>query len=334
MKMLCTLGWLGSGILALAQTETSTEEIDLPARRQSVEIMKEHIEMREARLEEVVEDLKQRGDGIDKRIGRVVDSLAKLKDSESSKTRISMLKSEAAHDLMKMIETYQAERRRLVEQAKKDPDAPLESLAALVKKIDERIETRAAQVVKLVESIPGAKDVKKYESAGGGYYGNGWGWRNERISDTWRQNRRDGVQSKKARDEARQALESSISDLERRRDAAAAQLKRNDLTEVEREIQKFELEHVQSLLGIRHKQLVEVSRPAKAPAEAASKDEADSMKGLFEDAVTHLSSDFNDTLRLYRQALAENEKLHALRLNLAAREKWLAENDPDWKGGE
>lgn len=332
--MLYTLGWLGTGILALAQTDTSKEEIDFSARRQSVVTMKEHIEMRQARLDEVVEDLKRRGDGIDARIGGIVDSLVKLKDSESSKTRISQLKGEAAQGLMSMIDTYQAERRRLVEQAKTDPDAPLGSIEAMVKRIDQRVETRAAQVVKLVDSIPGAKDVKKYESAGGSYYGNGWGWTNERISDTWRQNRRDGVQSKKARDEARKALETSIADLERRRDAAEAKLKEVGLSDVEREIQKFELEHINSVLGIRRSQLLEVTTPAKAPSETASKDEADSMKGLFDDAVSQLSADFNDSLRLYRQAMAENEKLHSLKLNLAAREKWLAENDPDSKSAE
>jgi hypothetical protein len=333
MKLLYTLGWLGTGMLALAQTDAPKEEIDLPARRQSVVTMKEHMAMRQARLDEVVEDLKQRGDGIDERIGKIVDSLAKLKDSESSKTRISQLKGEAASGLMKMIGTYQTERRRLIEQAKKDPKAPLESLTAMVKRIDAKVETRSAQVVKLVDSIPGEKDVKKYENSGGSLYGNGWGWSNDRISDAWRQNRRDGVESKEARDEAQRALRDSIADLERRRDAATAKLKSNPLSDVEREIQKFELDHVHSVLDIRRKQLVEVTEPSKAPTATASKNEADDMKQLFEDAVSQLSADFNDSLRLYHQAMAENDKLYALKLNLAEREKWLSENDPEWKKG-
>lgn len=334
MKSLHTLAWLGTGMLAMAQTEAPKEEIDLPARRQSVVTMKDHIEMRQARLDEVVKDLKEQGDGIDERIGRIVDSLSKLKDSQSSKTRISMLKGDAANGLMSMIETYQTERRRLVEQAKKDSKADLEALAALVKRIDERVETRAAQVVKLVESIPGAKDVKKYETSGSGYYGNGWGWRNDRISDTWRQNRRDQTQSRKARREAQDALRKSIDDLERRRDRANALLKTSNLSEVEREIQKFELEHVESVLKIRRKQLVEVTGPSREPGQTASRDEADDMKHLFEDAVDQLRADFNDMFRLYRQAKTENDKLHALKLNLDARIKWLEENDPEWKGDE
>lgn len=321
-------------MLAVAQTETPKEEIDLPARRQSVVTMKDHLEMRQARLGEVVKDLKDQGDGIDERIGRIVDSLSKLKDSQSSKTRISMLKGDAANGLMNMIETYQTERRRLVEQAKKDPQADLEALASTVKRIDERIKNRAAQVVKLVESIPGAKDVKKYENSGGGYYGNGWGWRNDRISDTWRQNRRDKAWSNKARREAEDALRKSIDDLERRRDRANALLKTKKLSEVEREIQKFELEHVESVLKIRAKQLAEVTSPSREPGQTASSNEADEMKYLFEDAVDQLRGDFNDVLRLYRRAKTENDKLHALKLNLEARIKWMEENDPEWKGGQ
>ena len=325
------LGWLGTGMLALAQTELPKEEIDLAARRQSVETMREHIAMREDRLAEVVADLEETGDGIDRRIGRIVGSLTKMKDSQSSKMRISQLKGEAAAGLMKMIETYQFERRNLVEQAKKDSQAPLESIGAIVRRIDERVNQRAADVVKLVESIPGAKDVKKYESAGGSRYGNGWGWSNDRISDTWRQNRRDGVQSKKKRSEAQKALEGAIANLQSRRSEAATNLKRDDLTEVEREIQKFELDHLDSVLAIRERQLVEVTMPSAEPGETASRDEADDMSDLFEDAVGQLRDDFNDNLRLYRQAKAENEKLFKMKENLAAREKWLSENDPDRK---
>ena len=334
MKPFTSLAWLGLSLAAIAQSEAPKEEIDLPARRQSVVTMEQHIEMREARLKEVVEDLKEQGDGIDERIGTIVDSLTKLKDSESSKTRISMLKKDAANGLMNMINTYQTERRRLVEQGKKDSNADVEALAKLVKKIDERVEQRAAQVVKLVDSIPGEKDVKKYETTGSGYYGNGWGWTNDRISDTWRQNRRDKAQSNKARSEAQEALRKSIEDLERRRDRATALLEGTSLSEVEREIQKFELDHVNSVLDIRRKQLVEVTGPAKEPGQTASKDEADDMKDLFEDAVSQLRSDFNDMFRLYRHAKDENDKLHALKLNLEARKKWLSENDPEWQADE
>jgi hypothetical protein len=72
----------------------------------------------------------------------------------------------------------------------------------------------------------------------------------------------------------------------------------------------------------------------KKPNQTASKDEADDMNALFKDAIDQLGADFDDNLRLYYQAKAENEKLFKLKTNLEAREKWLAENDPDWKAGK
>ena len=77
------LGFLGSGLACLAQTEAPTQEVDLAARRQSVVAMREQIAMRQARLDEVVAQLKETGDGIDQRIGGIVDSLSKLKDSQT-----------------------------------------------------------------------------------------------------------------------------------------------------------------------------------------------------------------------------------------------------------
>lgn len=319
-------------IAAAAGTLASAEEaIDFEARRQSVATMREHIAIREARLEAASEDLSEQGEEIDQRIGRIVDSLAGLKDSEGSKTRISGLKQEVADGLMRQISFYQAERRKLVERAKKDGKASIDGIAGDVARIDAMVEKRADQIVKLVSSIPGARDVKKYESDG--YYGgSGWGWENSRISEEWRQNRRDKVQSQKARREARKALEGAIEELERRRGSIRSKLSNESLSSAEREIQAYELEHVEGLLAARRRQLVEVTTPSPEPGQVASKSEADEMSSLFEDARRNLSSDFSEAVRLYRKIVDERDRLHQLRENLAAREAWLEANDPDWDG--
>lgn len=325
-----TIPWILLLLAGIALSEES-DDIDLPARRQSVVTMREHLAMREARLQEVAEDLRQRGEQIDKRIGGIVDSLAGLKDSESSRMQVSRIKVDAAKRLRKMIDFYQAERRKLVERAKKDGGAPLEGIAKDVAVIDAKVEARAAAIVKLVESIPGEKDVAKYESDGTGYY-DGWVWENTRISEEWRQNRRDKVQSQKARREAGQALEAAIADLEKRRDATRGRIRSGGLTEVQLQIEEHELGYLERLLAVRREQLMDVSTSGNEPEQTASADEAHQMKLLFEDAAEQLGEDFNDAIRLYRRAAAERDKLHALRENLKAREEWLAKNDPDWKG--
>ncbi len=320
------------GVAALAGLALAEEKVDLEARRQLVETMRDQLASREARLEQVTGDLREQGESIDERIGRIVDSLAEIKDSESSKTRISRLKQEVAEGLMKQISFYQSERRKLVERVKKDAGASIDGIAGDVARIDAMVEKRADQIVKLVDSIPGAKDIGKYESDG--YYGGwGWGWENSRISEEWRQNRRDKVQSEKSRREARKALEGAIEDLERRRASIRSKLSNESLSSAEREIQAYELEHVEGLLAARRRQLVEVTTPSPEPGQAASKDEADEMTRLFEEARRNLSADFADAVRLYHQIVTERDHLHRLRESLAAREAWLEANDPDWQGG-
>ncbi|MDF1713278.1 MAG: hypothetical protein P1U90_13635 [Akkermansiaceae bacterium] len=302
------------------------EEITMEERRQSVAIIREQLEMRENRLAEVTKDLRAQGDDIDRRIGKIVDSLSKLKDSEASTTRISRIKADAAKQLMNMIKFYQAEREKLVQKAKTDEAAPIEGIAKDVARIDEMVQKRSEQIVKLVNSIPGEKDVDKYEVTDSSYV-NGWVWENSQISEEWRQNRRDKVQSTKARREARQALEQSIEDLERRLGAVRSKLKGDDLGAVQREIQNHELDYLENLLKVRKQQLVEVSRPQPEPSESVPRDKADDLKQLFADASGQIREDFVDALRIYRSAVVEREKLARIRLNLKAREEWLKVND-------
>jgi hypothetical protein len=55
------------------------------------------------------------------------------------------------------------------------------------------------------------------------------------------------------------------------------------------------------------------------------------LKRLFQDARKDIAEDFGKTVRLYHAAAAEREKIHEVKDNLAAREKWLQENDPEAK---
>ena len=71
-----------------------TTPIDLDARRQSVVDLKSHIEMRDQRLLESVTEIRALDDRNEKRIDSIVNTLATLKASESSKTRINTLKGE------------------------------------------------------------------------------------------------------------------------------------------------------------------------------------------------------------------------------------------------
>jgi hypothetical protein len=292
--------------------------------------IKQHITMREERLAEVAADIRTRGEATDKKIGRIVDMLAGMKDSQSSKRRISDLKGEAIAGLKKMLEVYKRERNGIATKLRGDKSQPVEALLKDMENIDKLGEKRAAQIVELVKSMPGGEDISKYETDSTADY-NGVVYENSRISEEWRQNRRDRVESEKQRRDAQDALKKSIEDLERRQATLKTQLAGGKLNDTEKQLYEQELGHVTSLLDVRKTQLIEVAAPSGAAEQAASKGEADDLRALFKDARRDIAADFGETVRLYNAAAAEREKIFELKENLAAREKWLQENDPEAK---
>lgn len=317
--------------LAFAQEES--QPIDLEARRQSVVTLKQHLAMREKRLAEVAGEIRERGQATDKKIGELVDMLAGLKDSQSSKRRISEVKGEAIAGLKNMLAVYKRERNAIVQKLRSDESAPSEDLKKDMATIDALTEKRVAQILELVKSMPGGEDIAKYEQDSS-YESNGVYYENSRISEEWRQNRRDRVQSEKQRREVQDALKKAVDDLESRRNTLNAQLTGGKLSDSEKEIFEQELDHVTKLVGVRKSQLLEVTAPSNAGEVGASKDEADDLKQMFRDARSDIGEDFSKTVRLYHTAAAEREKIHEVKENLAAREKWLQENDPAAKKSE
>jgi hypothetical protein len=304
--------------------------IDLEERRQSVVTLKQHLAMREERLAEVAADIRARGEATDKKIGRIVDMLTGMKDSQSSKRRVSDIKGEAIAGLKKMLDVYKRERNGIVEKIRDDKSAPVEALMKDMENIDKLAEKRIGQIVELVKSMPGGEDISKYEQDSSYDY-NGVVYENSRISEEWRQNRRDKVESEKQRREAQDALKKAIEGLESRRDTLKAQLAGGKLNDTEKELFEQELGHVSSLVDVRKTQLLAVAAPSASAENAASKGEADDLKSLFQDARKDIAEDFAKTVRLYQAAAAEREKIHDVKENLAAREKWLEENDPEAK---
>lgn len=314
--------------LAMAQ---ETEKTDLSARRESVVILKQHLAMRENRLTEMTAEIRERGATTDKKIGELVDLVAGLKDSQSSKRRISELKAEAIGGLKRMLQVLKEERRQIVQKLSSDATVPSEALKKDLETLDALGEKRVAQIMELVKSMPGGEEVAKYETDSTTEKYDGTIYENSRISEEWRQNRRDRVESEKERREIHEALEKSITELDRRQEQLKAAIAGGKLTASEKEFHDQDLGQVNRMLEQRKAQLVEVTTPS-VPAEVeASKGEAEDLKGLFDDARRDIADEFGKTVRLYRAAAAEREKIHKVKGNLVAREKWLQENDPDSK---
>lgn len=300
--------------------------MDMEARRESVVTLRQHIEMRETRLSELTADIKTLDDRTEKRIDKIVDTLSKLKDSESSKTRINTLKAEVITGLRKTIGMYQNKRREVLEELRTSK-GPADALTKDMDALDARIQKRVDQVLELAKSMPESTDVKKYESDGESYW-NGWYHETTRISDKWRQNRRQGVATEGEIRGISNALNDAIKQLETQRDGINSLLANRQMNDQARAVQQQELGRVEAQLSARRRELVDLTLPSKGQTTSpANKDTADSMKALLNDATKDLSVDIWNVLKKYTQAAQERDHLIALKQNLAAREKWLSEHN-------
>lgn len=332
-----------------AQDAAPAAPIDMAARRQSVVDIKAHIASREQRLMEIADEIRALDERNEKRIDSIVNLLSQIKDSKDSKTNINSLKGDVIAGLRKSITIYQQKRAEILERLRKDKSLSMEALTKDMERFDVRTQKRVDQIMGLAKSMPQREDVDKYEDDGG-HYRNGWYYETSRISEDWKQNRRQGVATEKSLRELREALEKAISTQESRRASIAEMLKNRNLSDAERAIQEQELGRTDALLENRRMELVELGLPSTTrgssasdsgsasseygeseksatATDAANDDSADAIKDLLEDSRSDISRDFWDILRKYGQAANERDKILALKANLAAREKWLEEND-------
>ncbi len=301
---------------------------DLEARQASQDTLRRHIEMRERRLAEITEEISTLAQRTDSRIEELVTLLSGVRDSQQSRHNVSQVKSQAVQGLRRMIETYRRERREVAERLRTDRSRPMEALKRDMDLIDARIEKRVEDIIALTRSIPAREDIDRIESTGYGSTNFWGGWyEHTRLSEDWRQNRRDGVQSTRQRRELTQALEQSVQDLERRRRAVVVNLRGSSLSAPAREIQTHELNRVDAILDQRRSQLMELATPSAPPSQTVTRNEARDLSNLLDSARRDIASDFSKTLRLFNEATEERDRLHSLRENFEARERWLVENN-------
>lgn len=303
-------------------------EYDMEARRQSVVNLERHIEQRKSRLAELREDTKRLDARVEKRAEELVTMLTEIRDSKESKWRVGQLKMRTITGLRNWIETYQRRRSRILESLRQQGDVlPQEELNASIEAFDERIERRVAQILKLTASMGDHQDVKKYESAGGSYWGS-YHVERSRISDDWRQNRRDSVTSDKTRRELIKAVEDAIRGLESQRAGIEDKLNNRKIPNAEREALLAEIGRVDGSLDRRKENLAELVQPQGGPSGAAvGRNKAHDIERLLEDAGKDLSEDIFRLVRSYDEFEVELNQTFKLSENLEARKEWLKEHD-------
>jgi chromosome segregation ATPase len=314
-------------VTGLFAAETTPAVSDIEARRQSVVDLENHIAQREQRLAEWGKDIVELNARIEKRVDGLVTLLAGLRDSQDSRRKVTQIKKEAIDALQKGIERYRSKRQEIREMVRTGGDEALGDLG----KIDEHIIKRIDQIAELTKSIPAHEDVEKYESDGGSYW-NGY-YDGGRISEAWKQNRRDASASDKQRKDTIDALEKAMKRLEDRRRSLKSQLAEGGLTDAARTLYLSELgqidayeAHLQSLQGD------VAAAGGAAGGRAVGLEQAQDIENMIEDARTDLREDAARLFRSYDQFVRGRAYLEGLKKNLAARKAWLEENDPQKTG--
>lgn len=294
-------------------------------RRASIVNLENHIAEREERLGELREDIRTLDTRVEKRVDRLVDVLVKSKDSNSSKVSVVRTKEKAIEGLRNTIKYYD-QKRRSIRQALGQKSAISDDLAEDVKKIDARIEKRVDQIMELTKSFTPSKDVKKYDESSNSW-GWGWSWTERRISDDWRQNRRDGSHTRLQNKHMKEALEKSLQYVESQAVWIKGQLEQKKITPEMKALYEEELARNESLINIRQAQIDELVTPSSTPnPSAVSRDRAHDLANLLDDTANDIHDDFFSIFSKYSELNKEREQVAKLQANLEARKKWMAEH--------
>lgn len=316
--------WSLSMVLAFAQTPPP---IDYTARLRSVETLKQYIAQREARFESQKQDLLALDGRVEKQVDEIVQNLASLKDSNDSKTRVANIKEDVVQALVRTIWIYRQKRMEVFERMRKDSNVPIDQLEKNMKVFDDRIATRVNQVMELAKSSPGHQNIKKYESYGGSYY-DGYYQEDSRVSEDWKQNRRDNTSGKVIRRDVLQELDKALEKNQSRQKSLADTLASRKLSDSERALQQEELGRVDAAIDNLKAQRRELALPTGGAAREIGADEAHDAEQMLDDARRDLARDFSDIMRKYSELNTERTRIFDMKMNLSEREEWLKKNPP------
>jgi hypothetical protein len=256
-------------------------------------------------------------------VDELVKMLAGLRDSQDSKTKVSRIKKDAIDALKQGINRYITKRKQIREMVRTGDSSALGDLG----KFDTRIIKHVDQIAELTKSIPTHEDTEKYKSDGGTYW-NGYYTENTRISDEWKQNRRDTVHSDTQRKDTTKTLKEALERLDQRRRSLKDLLANRDLTESAKQLYTTELGQVDAYEESLNAQLRDVTTGTGGGGREIGLDQANDIEDLIEDARADLREDVSRLFRTYDQFARGRAYLEGLKKNLEDRKSWLEKNAP------
>lgn len=311
-------------------SQTPTAAIDYESRVKSVATLKEHIAAREERFALLKKDLIDLDARLEKQIDSIVKNLAQLTDSNDSRSKVANMKSDVIDGLVRSIWIYRQKRVTVFERMRTENVVPKEELEKSLKALDDHINMRAKQVMDLAKSSPGHKDLEKYESYGSSYY-DGYYVTDTRISEDWKQSRRDNISGRQLRKDVLATLEKAIETNQSRRASILDALNNRKLSDKEKTLQQEELGRIDATIDNFRNQRRELVLPEGGAKKEIGGDEAHDAAQMLNDARVDISRDFSDIIRKFGELETERSSIYAWKNNLQAREEWLKNNPPPAK---
>lgn len=317
------------GALHAQETPSSEKPVDIEARKASITNLETHISQREARLAEWAKDIVELDARIEKRVDELVKMLANLRDSQESRTKVTQMKKEAIEGLKRGIQMYVQKRKEVRELVRTGET----SAAGDLGKFDQRIIKRVDQIAELTKSIPTHQDVRKYESDGGSYW-NGYYYENSRVTDEWKQNRRDTTGADQARDDTTKALRETLERLDQRRRSLKDFLANREPTPAAKDLYTSELGQIDAYEDHLNAQLRDITTATGGGGQPVGREQAHDVEDLIDDARKDLREDVARLFRSYDQFVKGRAYVENLKANLAARKAWMEKNAPAGSGAQ
>ena len=318
--------------LAGSAAAQDTATLDIDARRDSIAVVESHVAQRQSRLDSLKTEIKALDGRVEKSVEEIVKMVSGIRDSKDSQVRVAMLKADIIDGLKNSVQTYIRHRDSLREQLRRDTTAiPRETLESDLDVFLERIELRVEQVKTITESFTDPQDLPKYVKTNTSSWGRWGSVQGEKISDAWRLDRKESRHTEAAQDQLIDALRASITHLEQRNSLMTEKLRGQNITAAERELYKSDLERNTTLIATRQEQIYSMQSEFDGPSlddiKPLERNAAHETELFVRDMRVDLRRDFFAIFEKYAELNKERGELEALKENLAARKKWLADYD-------
>lgn len=325
MKTITSLSITGLTLATITISGFAAEKTDFELRESASKALELRIEERETRLTEQANDLLRLHHRMGTKLDKSVQRIVSIKDSAKSGYRVSKTKLALITGLQEAVEKFQRSRDSAYKEIqKKGSVTQREIQAGELSHYDSHIEKHIDQIIQISKSFTQDANVKKYEQDGSGLYYDGYYLQeSSRISDEYRQNRRDRVMDKKQKEAVKSALTKSTHRCKNLIFNLQKQLESEKLDPEDAKLIQGEIKNHKAMLRLRESQLNDLLLVSKPNTAEISRDAAIELTKSMDALLKDIQKDLQLIYIKHLQLRSETSNITKLKDKLSAQRKWL-----------